>query len=63
MHAVHESFPVYVVEDNPSVAKSLCALLSAHGFRTTAFRVAPWPSWPTAWAARAAGARRPIRSS
>lgn len=40
MHPVPESFPVYVVEDNPAVAKSLCALLSAHGFRTTAFRSA-----------------------
>lgn len=40
MNLGSETFPVYVVEDNPAVSKSLCALLSAHGFRTTAFRSA-----------------------
>lgn len=33
----HDAFPVYVVEDSAAVAKSLCALLGAHGYRTSAF--------------------------
>ena len=40
MRRPDEVFPVYIVEDNLSVSKSLCALLSAHGFSATAFRSA-----------------------
>ena len=40
MRSSNESFPIYIVEDNPSVAKSLCALLSAHGIEARSFRSA-----------------------
>ncbi len=37
---LREHLMVYVVDDDPSALRSLCALLSAHGFKTAPFRSA-----------------------
>ncbi len=37
---MNEHYPVYVVEDDVPVLKSLCALLDAHGYETIACRTA-----------------------
>lgn len=40
MSSSNDSFPIHIVEDNPAVAKSLSALLSAHGYETRISRSA-----------------------